>query len=116
MLEGQSTCGGEDFLTECKEWCEKLNIPCVTKGVPKNIKKRCDLTKEIRANLNLGKEEDKVVLWRKITCALRKLYTNKDVNEELSKNNETDFIAKESVNMLSPDRVKETYQRLKKKI
>ena len=39
LLEGQVTCGGEDLLTECKEWCKKLNISCVTKGVPKDIQK-----------------------------------------------------------------------------
>ena len=53
----------------------------------------------------MRKEEDKVVLWRKLTRALRKLYTGKDVNKEFSKNNEPDSIAKESENMLSPDRV-----------
>ena len=39
LLEGQGTCGGEDLLTECKEWCKKLNIPCVTEEVPKDIQK-----------------------------------------------------------------------------
>ena len=48
---------------------------------------RCDFTKEMRANLNMGKEEDKVVLWRKLTRALSKLYSSKDVNRELIKNN-----------------------------
>ena len=42
---------------------------------------KCDFTKEMRKNLNLGKREDKIVLWRKITRALKDLYTpNKNVN------------------------------------
>ena len=32
LIEGQNTCGGEDLLTECKEWCKKLKIS-------KNVKK-----------------------------------------------------------------------------
>ena len=39
LIEGQDTCGGEDLLTECKEWCKKLKIQCVTKGVPNDIQK-----------------------------------------------------------------------------
>ena len=44
--------------------------------------------REMRANLNIGKEEDKVVLWRKLTRALSKLYSSKDVNKKFIKNNE----------------------------
>ena len=40
FLEGQGTCGGEDLLTECKEWRNKLNILFVTKGVPNTYKKK----------------------------------------------------------------------------
>ena len=29
-----------------------------------------DFTKEMRENLDMGKEADKLVLWRKLTCAL----------------------------------------------
>ena len=58
--------------------------------------KHCDFTKEMRANLNMGKEEDKLVIRRKLTRALWKLYTGKDVNKEFSKNNEPDSIVKES--------------------
>ena len=39
LIEGQGTCGGEDLLTECKEWCKKLKIQYVTKGVPNDIQK-----------------------------------------------------------------------------
>ena len=35
LIEGQSTCGGEDLLTECIEWCKKFEIRCVTLGVEK---------------------------------------------------------------------------------
>ena len=43
----------------------------------------------------MGGKEDKLVLWRKLTRALRKLYNNKDVNKDLSKTNEPDSIVKE---------------------
>ena len=52
-------------------------------------------------HFNLIKEEDKVVLWRKITCALRKVYTTYNVNKESCKNNETYSITKDSYNRLS---------------
>ena len=42
----------------------------------------CDFTKKILQNLDMGKKEDKLVLWRKLTRALRKLYNNKDVNKD----------------------------------
>ena len=29
LKEGQTTCKGEDFLTECINICKKLEIPCV---------------------------------------------------------------------------------------
>ena len=58
---------------------------------------KCDFTKEMLENLDMGKEEDKLVLWRKLTCALHKLYNKKDVNK--------DYIVKESENMQNPDRV-----------
>ena len=39
LLEGQGTCGGEYLMTENIEWCKKLNIPFLTKGVSKDIQK-----------------------------------------------------------------------------
>ena len=32
LVAGQNTCAGEDLLNECKAWCNKLNIRCVTRG------------------------------------------------------------------------------------
>ena len=50
---------------------------------------RCDFTREMRTNLDLGKLKDKVVLWRKLTRALQNVYTtNKNVNKESSTHNE----------------------------
>ena len=41
---------------------------------------RCNFTKEMRENLNLTLREDKIVLWRRITRALKDIYeNNKDV-------------------------------------
>ena len=58
-----------------------------------------DFTKEMRENLDMGKEEDKLVLWKKLSRALRKLYNDKDVNKDLNKTNKPDSIVKESENM-----------------
>ena len=41
LVAGQNTCAGEDLLNECKEWCNKLNIRCVTMGtdpIPANAR------------------------------------------------------------------------------
>ena len=38
---------------------------------------RCNFTKEMRENLDLNLREDKIVLWRKITRALKDIYDNK---------------------------------------
>ena len=48
LLEGQYTCAGEDLLTECIEWCKKLDIRCVTKGIDPNPQKQ----KWTSSNLN----------------------------------------------------------------
>ena len=32
LIQGQSMRAGGDLLTECIEWCKKLNIRCVTMG------------------------------------------------------------------------------------
>ena len=41
LVAGQNTCAGEDLLNECKAWCNKLDIRCVTMGtdpIPANAK------------------------------------------------------------------------------
>ena len=38
---------------------------------------KCAFTTEMRKNLHLNKREDKIVLWRKITRALKDLYEPK---------------------------------------
>ena len=64
LIAGQETCAGEDLLNECIEWCNKLNIRCVTMGTDPlpakarsddfNLKKAlwAENDKEIRADLN----------------------------------------------------------------
>ena len=42
---------------------------------------KCNFIKKMRENLEMGKEADKIVLWRKLTHALQKLYNNKDANK-----------------------------------
>ena len=37
---------------------------------------RCNFTKEMRENLNLTLRDDKIVLWRRITGALKDIYEN----------------------------------------
>ena len=57
-------------------------------------------------NLNLGKLNDKIVLWRKITRALKDLYTpkikvnNADENKSNSKQNEYNMKIGESVTQI----------------
>ena len=57
LIEVQYTCGGGDLLTECKEWCKKLNIRCVTKGTDP-IPERARLD-EFKLKQGLWKENDK---------------------------------------------------------
>ena len=64
LVAEQNMCAGEDLLNECKEWCNKLNIRCVTMGTdPIPAKARSDgfklkqalwaeNNKEIRLELN----------------------------------------------------------------
>ena len=43
LIAGQYTCPGEDLLNTCREWCNKLNIRCVTMGTdPIPAKARSD--------------------------------------------------------------------------
>ena len=39
LIQGQSTCDGEDLLTECITWCKKFDIRCVTLGIEKDKEK-----------------------------------------------------------------------------
>ena len=57
LIEGQYTCAGGDLLTECIEWCKKLNIRCVTKGTDP----RLDRAKYNKFKLKQGlwRENDK---------------------------------------------------------
>ena len=47
---------------------------------------KCKFTTEMRNNLDLGKGDDKIVLWRKITRALKKIYEPKSIVNK-NKNN-----------------------------
>ena len=43
LIGGRQTCAGEDLLNKCIEWCNKLNIRCVTRGTdPIPAKARTD--------------------------------------------------------------------------
>ena len=43
LVAVQNTCAGEDLLNECKAWCKKLNIRCVTMGTdPKPANAKAD--------------------------------------------------------------------------
>ena len=46
---------------------------------------RCSFTKEMRGNLNLTVREEKIVVWRRITRALKDIYDNN--NDFVSKYN-----------------------------
>ena len=59
LVEGQNTCAGEDLLNECKAWCKKLNIRCVTRGtdpIPENA--RAD---DFKLKQALWRENDKEI-------------------------------------------------------
>ena len=47
---------------------------------------KCNFTKDMRKNLDLNIREDKIVLWRKITRALKDIYEpkNKVINKKIS--------------------------------
>ena len=50
---------------------------------------RCSFTKEMRGNLNLTIREDKIVVWRRITRALKDIYENN-----------VDFVNKDTQNIV----------------
>ena len=57
LVQGQSTCAGGDLLNECKKWCKKLNIRCVTRGTdPIPEKARAD---NFKLKQGLWRENDK---------------------------------------------------------
>ena len=74
LVAGQNTCAGEDLLNECKAWCNKLNIRCVTRGtdpIPANaraddfkLKKAlwAENDKEIRLELDQKKKVKNIVM------------------------------------------------------
>ena len=62
---------------------------------------KCDFTKEIKKNLNLGKRDEKIVL---ITRALKDLYTPKtSVDKNKSTKNEYNLTKGEIENRLNPE-------------
>ena len=63
LVAGQNTCAGEDLLNECKAWCNKLNIRCVTRG-----------TDPIPANARADDFKLKKTLWAE---------NNKEIRSEL---------------------------------
>ena len=59
LVEGQNTCAGGDLLNECKEWCKKLNIRCVTRGTdPIPEKARAD---DFKLKQGLWRANDKKI-------------------------------------------------------
>ena len=59
LLAGQNKCAGEDLLKEYKEWCNKLNIRCVTLGTdPIPAKARSD---DFKLKQALWAENDKEI-------------------------------------------------------
>ena len=42
----------------------------------------CEFTSDIRQGLDLNKEKDKIVLWRKLNTKLYKVYNNTNTKEE----------------------------------
>ena len=59
LIAGQNTCAGADLLNECKEWCNKLNIRCVTMGTdPTPANARAD---DFKLKKALWAENDKEI-------------------------------------------------------
>ena len=59
LIQWQSTCGGEDLLTECIEWCKKLEIRCVTLGIEKDKEKA--QAENLKFKKALWRENDKEI-------------------------------------------------------
>ena len=47
LQEGQTTCKGEDLLTECIDISKKLEIACVTKGEQKEAEVKLKIKKAL---------------------------------------------------------------------
>ena len=47
LKEGQTTCKGEDLLTELINICKKLEIPCVTEGEQKEPEVKLKIKKAL---------------------------------------------------------------------
>ena len=74
LVAGQNTWAGEDLLNECKAWCNKLNIRCVTRGtdpIPGNAKADdfklkkalwAENDKEIRSELDQKEKVKNIVM------------------------------------------------------
>ena len=65
----------------------------------------CDFTKDMRTSLDLQKKTDRLILWRRITRALRDLYNGN--NKNVHKDNEFDLSSegnKYSVNKLNQNK------------
>ena len=58
LIQGQSTCDREDLLCECKTWCKKLGIRCVTGQTPNKEKEQAD---NLKLKRSLWKENDKEI-------------------------------------------------------
>ena len=82
LVQGQSTFAGGDLLTECIEWCKKLNIRCVTRGtdpVPErassdDFKLKKGLWRE--NDKDIRQEKDKLEKVRNITMPQKKIERN----------------------------------------
>ena len=70
---------------------------------------KCDFTKKIRKNLDIGKRDDKIVLWRKIMRAVKEIYepninvNNKKDNKKTDSNINTSLDTKDCENTPNPD-------------
>ena len=59
LISGENICAGKDLLNECIEWCNKLNIRCVTMGTdPIPAKARSD---DFKLKQALWAENDKEI-------------------------------------------------------
>ena len=59
LIQGQSTFGREDLLTECITWCKKFDIRCVTMGTDPNKEK--EQADNLKLKRGLWKENDKEI-------------------------------------------------------
>ena len=62
LVAGQLTRAGEDLLNECKEWCNKLNIRCITMGTDPIPNPKKALWAEIRVELDQKEKVKNIVM------------------------------------------------------